>query len=106
IISAVESRGRHARLLFVWALEVGRRARRAERAGRTLGPVSAARLRLAERVGLAKVRALFGPCLKLALVGAAPIDHELLEFVDACGVLVLEGYGMTESCATATLNPP
>ena len=105
IISAVESRGRHARLLFVWALEVGRRARRAERAGRTLGRVSAARLRLAERVGLAKVRALFGPCLKLALVGAAPIDHELLEFFDACGVLVLEGYGMTESCAAATLNP-
>ncbi|HYM53958.1 MAG TPA: AMP-binding protein, partial [Solirubrobacteraceae bacterium] len=83
----------------------GRRARVAERAGRTPGPLSAARLRLADRVGLAKVRALFGPRLKLALVGAAPIDHELLEFFDACGVPVLEGYGMTESCAAATLNP-
>jgi long-chain acyl-CoA synthetase len=41
----------------------------------------------------------------MALVGAAPIDHELLEFFDACGVTVLEGYGMTESCAAATLNP-
>ena len=105
IISAVEGRGPHARVLFAWALEVGRRARRTERAGKTLGPLSALRLRVADRLGLASVRALFGPRLKLALVGAAPIDHELLEFFDACGVLVLEGYGMTESCATGTLNP-
>jgi long-chain acyl-CoA synthetase len=106
VLSALESRGPHVRLLFTWALEVGRRARIAERAGVTPGPLSTARLRLADRLGLAKVRALFGPRLKLALVGAAPIDHELLEFFDACGVVVLEGYGMTESCATATLNPP
>jgi long-chain acyl-CoA synthetase len=105
IVGAVAGRGPLARLLFAWALEVGRRARVAERAGRTRGPLSAAPLRLAERVGLAKVRALFGARLKLALVGAAPIDHELLEFFDACGVPVLEGYGMTESCAAATLNP-
>ncbi len=105
VISAVEGRGPHARVLFAWALEVGRRARRAERAGKPLGWLARRRLRLADAVGLAKVRALFGPRLKLALVGAAPIDHELLEFFDACGVLVLEGYGMTESCATATLNP-
>ena len=80
----------------------GRRAARAraERAGKAARPRSPAlRLRVAERVGLAKVRALFGARLKLALVGAAPIDRELLEFFDACGVLVLEGYGMTESCA-------
>jgi long-chain acyl-CoA synthetase len=106
VISALEGRGPHARLLFSWALQVGRRARAAERAGRTLGPFSRLRLRLADGLGLSKVRALFGPRLKLALVGAAPIDRELLEFFDACGVLVLEGYGMTESCATATLNPP
>jgi len=106
VVGAVESSGPHARVLFAWALEVGRRARTTERAGKKLGPLSAARLRLADRIGLAKVRALFGPRLRLALVGAAPIDHELLEFFDACGVLVLEGYGMTESCATATLNPP
>ncbi len=105
ILSTVESRGPLARLLFAWALEVGRRARVAERAGRRRGPLAAARLRVADRIGLAKVRELFGPHLKLALVGAAPIDHELLEFFDACGVLVLEGYGMTESCASATLNP-
>jgi long-chain acyl-CoA synthetase len=40
----------------------------------------------------------------MAMVGAAPIGRELLEFFDACGVLVLEGYGLTESCAAGTVN--
>ena len=106
IVSAVEGGGPPARLMFAWALEVGRRARTAERAGKRPGPLASLRLRIADRVALAKVRSLFGPRLKLAMVGAAPIDHELLEFFDACGVVVLDGYGMTESCATATLNPP
>ncbi|HEY7951686.1 MAG TPA: long-chain fatty acid--CoA ligase [Solirubrobacteraceae bacterium] len=106
VISAVEGSGPHAKLLFAWALEVGRRARTAERAGRPLGRLGRARLRVAERLALSKVRSLFGERLQMTLVGAAPIDHELLEFFDACGVTVLEGYGMTESCAAATLNPP
>ncbi len=105
VVSAVAGAGPPARALFAWALEVGRRARLAERAGSSPGRLARARLRLAERVALRKVRALFGERLQMALVGAAPIDHELLEFFDACGVTVLEGYGMTESCATATLNP-
>jgi long-chain acyl-CoA synthetase len=47
---------------------------------------------------------VFGSQLEVALVGAAPIAPELLEFFDACGVLVLEGYGLTESCAASTIN--
>jgi len=60
--------------------------------------------RLADRLVLSKVRSVFGPRHELSLVGAAPIAPELLEFFDACGVLVLEGYGLSETCAAATLN--
>jgi long-chain acyl-CoA synthetase len=105
VISALERRDFLTRMLFAWSLEVGRRARKAERAGRPPAGLSALRLALAQRLCLSQVRALFGAQLTMALVGAAPIDAELLEFFDACGVPVLEGYGMTESCATATLNP-
>jgi long-chain acyl-CoA synthetase len=62
------------------------------------------RHRLADRLVLAKVRAVFGDRFELALTGAAPIGQEVLDFFDACGVLVLEGYGLTETCATSTLN--
>jgi long-chain acyl-CoA synthetase len=40
------------------------------------------------------------------MCGAAPIGSEVLEFFDACGVLILEGYGLTESCAAGTVNAP
>jgi long-chain acyl-CoA synthetase len=91
--------------LLRWALAQGRRARVAERAGRTLDPLAAAQHRLADRLVLAKVRHVFGGRLVMAVVGAAPIAPDLIEFFDACGVLLLEGYGMTETCSTATLNP-
>jgi len=105
VVGTVEGGGRHTRALFAWSLEVGRRASSAQRAGRDPSGLARARLALADRIALSRVRALFGERLKMALVGAAPIDREILEFFDACGVTVLEGYGMTESCATATLNP-
>jgi long-chain acyl-CoA synthetase len=93
------------RRLFDWAVATGRRARAAERAG-GVSPTLRARHRLADRLVLSKVRSLFGDRIQLALTGAAPIAREVLEFLDGCGVEVLEGYGMTESCAAATLNPP
>ncbi len=105
VLDEVEARGPIARIAFAWALEVGRRARPRSRARTAPGRVFAARLRLAEEIGLTAVRQVFGGRLELALVGAAPADRRLLEFFDACGVLVLEGYGLTESCAAATLNP-
>jgi len=106
VLGALEDGSLPARLIFAWALEVGRRTRPGLRAGRPAGRPARGRLWLADRLALVRVRRLFGERLQMALVGAAPIDRELLEFFDACGVTVLEGYGMTESCAAATLNPP
>jgi len=91
--------------LFAWAIATGRKARPAMRKG-TASAALKAQYALADRLVLSKVRDLFGGRLDLALTGAAPIPREVLEFLDACGITVLEGYGMTETCAAATLNPP
>ncbi len=50
------------------------------------------------------VRAAFGGRLREAVSGAAPIAREILEFFYACGVPVLEGYGMTETATAATVS--
>jgi long-chain acyl-CoA synthetase len=92
------------RLLFEWALQQGARARRALRQGKLPGLITDVQYRIADRLVLSKVRAAFGPKLQMGLVGAAPVARELLEFFDACGVLVLEGYGLTESCSAGTIN--
>jgi long-chain acyl-CoA synthetase len=103
-LAAVEEASPVRRRLFNWAVATGARARAAERRGETAGPLLRAGSRVADRLVLARVRDLFGGELRLGLTGAAPIGREVLEFFDACGVLVLEGYGMTETCAAATLN--
>lgn len=103
-LASLEEQGAVRRALFAWALERGRRRRELERDGRRAGPRLRAEHALADRLVLARVRRLFGGQLELAMTGAAPIGREVLEFFDACGVLILEGYGMTETCAAATLN--
>jgi long-chain acyl-CoA synthetase len=50
------------------------------------------------------VRAIFGGNVRRATSGAAPIAKEILEFFWACGVPVLEGYGMTETATAATVS--
>ena len=52
------------------------------------------------------VRALFGTNIRECVTGAAPIAPEILEFFYACGVPVMEGYGMTETATAATANRP
>ena len=92
------------RALFGWAISEGERERDRRRSGARAGALARRRYTLADRLVLSKVRAVFGPNLQVVLTGAAPIGRELLEFFDACGVLVLEGYGLTETCAASTIN--
>jgi long-chain acyl-CoA synthetase len=58
----------------------------------------------AEEALYGKVRGLFGNNLTKAVSGAAPIAKEILEFFYACGVPVLEGWGMTETTAVGAVN--
>ena len=103
-LAAAEEASPVRRHLFRWAIATGAKVRAAERRGDPVGRGLRARHRLADRLVLARVRDLFGGALRLGLTGAAPIGREVLEFFDACGLLILEGYGMTETCAAATLN--
>jgi long-chain acyl-CoA synthetase len=100
----VEQSGGAKLRLFRWAFSVGRAMREREQEGRRPGRLLAAKHAIADALVLNKVRALFGGRLKLALTGAAPIDEEILSFFYAAGIPVLEGYGMTETSAVATLN--
>jgi long-chain acyl-CoA synthetase len=92
--------------LFRWALEVGLEARRLERAGRAPGTLLAAQRAVADRLVFARIRALFGGRLQFFVSGSAPLAQEVAEFFDAMGVVILEGYGLTESSAATHCNRP
>jgi long-chain acyl-CoA synthetase len=92
--------------IFEKAVDVGRQVRELERKGEEPGFLLQKEYDLADRQVLSKVRELFGSRLEFALTGAAPVDKEMLEFFDACGVLILEGYGATETSAVTVANRP
>ncbi len=92
--------------IFNWAVSVGKRFREKEHAGQSVSPLLKLQHGLADKLVLSKIQGLFGGNLKLAVSGAAPINPDILRFFDAAGVLVLEGWGMTETSTAATVATP
>lgn len=56
------------------------------------------------KIAFSPIQEAFGGNLKFAVSGGAPISAELVEFFSYCGLPVLEGYGLTETCAAITVN--
>jgi long-chain acyl-CoA synthetase len=104
--SEVEKSGGLKKLVFNWAIGVGKKVRERERAGKPIGWLLRKQYEIADKQVLSKVRALFGGRIKNCVTGAAPINPEILRFFDAAGVLVLEGWGMTETSTAATVARP
>src|SRR5215212_4165952 len=86
------------------ATQVGLKVRALRAAGEPVPPELQAHFDAAEEALYKNVRAAFGGRLRQATSGAAPIATEILEFFFACGVPVLEGYGMTETATAATAS--
>ncbi|WP_406302092.1 long-chain fatty acid--CoA ligase [Streptomyces sp. NBC_00879] len=75
-----------------------------------LGPGPSAGLRMQhqffEKVVYGKVRDAMGGRVRHAMSGGSGMDRRLGLFFEGAGVTVFEGYGLTESTAAATANPP
>src|SRR5215203_7369883 len=84
------------------ATQVGLKVRQLQAAGQEVPAELQAHYDAAEEALFKNVRAAFGGQLRQATSGAAPIAPEILEFFFACGVPVLEGYGMTETSTVVT----
>ncbi|MCL2259582.1 MAG: long-chain fatty acid--CoA ligase [Proteobacteria bacterium] len=88
--------------LFKWAIQVGKKVK----ARPKTGPLLSSQYKLAKKLVLNKVKALFGNRLYFILCGGAPLSVEVAEFFHACNVLILEGYGLTETSAVTSVNLP
>ena len=106
ILAGVEAGPPAKRGIFRWALGVGREVSRRKQQGRPIPAGLALRRRVAHKLVFAKLQAALGGRLVWAVSGGAPLSREIAEFFHAAGVLVLEGYGLTETCPVATFNRP
>ena len=91
---------------FEWCVAVGREASALRLRGRALPVRLAAKMEVAERLLFARIRGRLGGRLRFSISGGAPLSREVAELFHALGVLVLEGYGLTETCGATHVNRP
>jgi long-chain acyl-CoA synthetase len=105
-LDRIESEGGVKRSLGRWALDVGSRASRLRRAGKPVPLVLRAQERVADRLLFSKVKERLGGRLRVGVSGAAPLGLDVLEFFHSLGMLVIEGYGLTETSSSLSVNDP
>ncbi len=101
---AIEAQPPEERASTEAAIELGKRVRGMLAREEAIPEELRAPFAEAEEGLFKNVRAIFGGRMRQAATGAAPIAREILEFFWACGVPVLEGYGMTETSTIATTS--
>ncbi len=106
ILSAVHAAPPARQRIFRWALGVGARASRLAQAGRPRPPLLRLQCALADRLVFDRIRASLGGRLRFCSSGGAPLAREIAEFFHALGILILEGYGLTETCPILACNRP
>ncbi|MFZ0139868.1 MAG: long-chain fatty acid--CoA ligase [Aeromicrobium sp.] len=106
IVGMVEEEGGAKLAIFRWAEGVGREYSRAVRSGKPVSPILKAKHAVADRLVFAKVRERFGGRVRFFISGAAALSQDIAEWFHGAGVLILEGYGLTETSAGAFVNRP
>jgi long-chain acyl-CoA synthetase len=94
------------RRLIGWALGVGRRAAALREQGNQLPRRLSLQFTVADRLVFSKIRQRLGGRLRFAISGGAPLAREISEFFAACNILILEGYGLSETTSGCTVNRP
>jgi long-chain acyl-CoA synthetase len=106
ILAGVEAGSPLKKRIFHWAMDVGTAVSRRQQQGQPVSGLLALKHRLAHKLVFAKLHAALGGRLVWAVSGGAPLSREIAEFFHAAGILILEGYGLTETCPVLTFNRP
>jgi len=92
--------------IFHWSVEVGRQHGDMVLAGIQPGALLTLKRKIADKLVLHKVRALFGTGLDHLNYGGAALNPVIEKFFFYCGVLITSGYGLTETSPVLTMNSP
>ena len=106
IVTMQQTEGGLKEKLFNQAFKVGLEVDRRKRAGQSVPLLLGVQHGLFDKLVFSKVRDRFGGRVRFFISGAAALNQEIAEWFNAAGILILEGYGMTENAAGATVNHP
>jgi long-chain acyl-CoA synthetase len=94
------------RKLFNWAVKVGKERLAYEERGEKVPASLARKARVADKLVLSKIRKVLGSRFRFAFSGAAPLSRELAQFFLGAGIVIYEGYGLTETSPVIAVNGP
>jgi long-chain acyl-CoA synthetase len=106
VLATAQSGSPLKRKIFQWAVAVGRDVSRHQQRGQPVPAGLELKRRVAHALVFSKLHARLGGRLQWAISGGAPLARDIAEFFHAAGILLLEGYGLTETCPALTFNRP
>jgi long-chain acyl-CoA synthetase len=104
VIDSVTASPKPKRMIFSWAMRVGRQVAPLLYEDRRPGPWLGLKYRLAKALVFNKIHARTGGRLRFAVSGGAPLSPVVMEFFWIMGLPILEGYGLTETSPVITFN--
>jgi len=104
IQSQVDEKSGLSKRIFEWSVSIGRKANEFKRAGRPLPFWLGCQSALAQKLVYSKIYQKMGGKLRCFVSGSAPLSKELAEFFYSIGILILEGYGLTETSPVISVN--
>ncbi len=106
IVTAIEASPERRRKLFEWAWSLGDQVARLRAQNKPIPYGLYAKYAVADRLVLSKVRAQLGGRVRVMITAAAPIDAEIIHFFNGVGLMMLEAYGLSETCGASHINLP
>ncbi|MCA9666987.1 MAG: long-chain fatty acid--CoA ligase [Myxococcales bacterium] len=106
VITGAQDAGGMKYKIFTWAMRVGREVSQVKQQGKDPAGLLGLKYRWANKLVFSKLKNLFGGRVRFFISGSAPLSRDIAEFFHAAGVLILEGYGLTESSAASFVNRP
>ena len=106
IVTMQASEGGIKEKIFNQAFKVGLRVDQLEREGKPVPFLLAKQHAVFDKLVFSKIRDRFGGRVRFFISGAAALNREIAEWFHAAGIVILEGYGMTESSAGSVVNHP
>jgi len=100
----VENQPEKKQKIFNWAIELGKEFQVAKKAGHPIPIFLTLKRKLADKLVFHKLREATGGNLRFFISGGAALSRELGQFFEAVGILVIEGYGLTESSPVLSCN--
>jgi long-chain acyl-CoA synthetase len=106
VVTMVEAEGGVRKQIFDRAFRVGREVSRLQQSGKSVPLALSLQRTVFDALVFTKIRARFGGRLRFFVSGSAALNRDIAEWFHAAGIVILEGYGLTETSAGTFVNRP